>query len=287
MIIHVASADENEGRVIVQFRSPNPNRIALRAACRIAQVFDSEIEGILIEPNEALEMAAYPFTREISLSGREVRNLDAGQVASDIRRLANTIRKQFQSMARAGHIPCRFSITQGDPVAAIANACQRSGPWNIVTVADALDGGALWQLDQLFETVANTTGIVVCGPKTRQMSGPTIIVAEDIERLPGMLKTAKRLSGETREIILLMVAQTDTELTVLEGQMRLALGTDLGQIKLAMSELTRGEPKVLAEVLRRLNGGFVIGRYGGLLLNNDMDAMNFLRILHCPLLLTP
>ncbi len=287
MITHVASAGENGGRVIIQLRHASPNQTALNAAYRIAQVFGSEIEGLLVEQSELLDSASYPFTCEISPNGLQTRNLDAKQLACDMRRLALSMRKRLRRQTEHKSIPCRFNIVRGDPVDAIAKACQTSGPWNVVALADALDAAELHKLNRLFATLTNTTGVVVCGPKTAKMSGPIIIVAEQVERLPAMLKTAERLKDQGADIILLMITSSEEQLLLMEGQMRLALGPDLAKIALVITELTRGEPKVVAEALRRLDGGFIIGQFGGLLLSQDNSAKDLLNIMRCPLLLTP
>ncbi len=287
MITHVASAGENGGRVIVQFCHAAPNQTALDAAYRIAQVFEAEIEGLMVEHIEMLDLAAYPFTVEISLNGRQTRNLEVGQLARDMRLLAQSMRKRLQRQAQSRSIPCRFNIVRGDEVAAIMQACQASGPWNVVALADPVGPGNLRKLHRLFATLANTTGVVVCGPKTTRMRGPIIIVVEQVERLSGMVKTAERLKDQNGDIILLLVARSEAHLQMMEGQMRQALGPQLAKIDLVITELTRDEPKVVAEALRRLNGGFIIGQFGGLLLSQDNPATDLLHVMRCPLLLTP
>ena len=44
-------------------------------------------------------------------------------------------------------------------------------------------------------------------------------------------------------------------------------------------------PAALAEVIRRLNGGFVIGHFGGLLVPADGDLRDLVAALECPLFL--
>ena len=49
MIAHVAETGENRGRVVLQLGSAHPSAIALEAAVRIAQAFQSEIESVFVQ----------------------------------------------------------------------------------------------------------------------------------------------------------------------------------------------------------------------------------------------
>src|SRR5690349_23094669 len=77
MIAHVAETGENQGRVVLQLGSVHPSAIALEAAVRIAQAFQSEIESVFVEDEQLFDCAAYNFVREVSLSGRHSRAVSA------------------------------------------------------------------------------------------------------------------------------------------------------------------------------------------------------------------
>ena len=77
MIAHVAETGENQGRVVLHLGSVHPSTIALEAAVRIAQAFQSEIESLFVEDEQLFDCAAYGFVREVSLSGRHSRAVSA------------------------------------------------------------------------------------------------------------------------------------------------------------------------------------------------------------------
>ena len=292
MITHVASAGENGGRVIVQLRTSAPNPAALDAAFRIARAYNAELEGLLVEPCNLEAIASYPFTREISPDGRSSQALGE-RVAQDSELAAGALRKLLRKRCRDLNVPCRFSMVRGPVVPALVRACQNAGPWNIIAMTETpFSAGQSWQawlakLDQLFMSQVSATGVLISPAYTYKGSGSMTIVVEDPERVAGMLRTAERLCRNDQEIVLLLVAMDEESLATMEAQLRLAHGSELAGIKLAVAEITRGEPRVVAEAIRRMNSGFVIGQYGGQLLNATMNLREVLNAARCPLLLVP
>jgi hypothetical protein len=100
-----------------------------------------------------------------------------------------------------------------------------------------------------------------------------------------MLMTAERMAAlDTGIIVLLLLATHEEQLADMEGQARLLIG-GREDVRIELAEIDRGEARVMAETLRRLRGGFVIGQYGGLLVPDEGDLRPLLAALECPLFL--
>jgi hypothetical protein len=56
-------------------------------------------------------------------------------------------------------------------------------------------------------------------------------------------------------------------------------------VRIASAEVHRGEAAVIAETLRRLRGGFVIGQFGGLVVPDEGNLRPLALALECPLFL--
>ena len=56
-------------------------------------------------------------------------------------------------------------------------------------------------------------------------------------------------------------------------------------MRINSAEVARGEAAVIAETLRRLQGGFVIGQFGGLVVPDEGDLRPLGAALECPLFL--
>lgn len=285
MIAHVAQIGEDRGRVVVQVGSAPPSAIALEAAVRVARAFQSEIECVFVEDVQLFDCAAYSFVREVSLSGRQRRVMSMAGMTQDLRLAAQGARRQLAALARLADVPLRSRVVRDEPLRAISIACAERGPWNVVALAEPFASGNGNLLRQLLVEISGTTGLVTVGPKAQRVSGPPIVVVEDRQRLPAMLRTAERLAAlDGREIVLLLVAGDEEGLAELDGQARLFVGAR-EDVRIQSAEVARGEAAVIAEALRRLQGGFVICQLGGLIVPDAGDLRPLAGALECPLLL--
>lgn len=286
MIAHVAQLGEDRGRVVVQLGTVHPSAIALEAAVRIARAFQSEIESVFVENEQLFDCAAFGFVREISLTGRQRRTLSAADMIQDLALAAKGARRQLETLARVADVPVRSRTVRDEPLRALSIACAERGPWNVVALAEPFASGDGPLLRQLLEEVAGTTGLVTVGPKAQRVSGPAIVVVEDVERLPGMLHAAERLAAleEGGGIVLLLVASDEERLAWMDGQARLVVEAR-EDVRMETAEVCRGEASVVAEALRRLRGGFVICQLGGLVMPDAGDLRPLAGTLECPLFL--
>lgn len=283
MIAHVAEAGEARGRVVLRLAVRRPHPVAIEAAVRVAQAFNSEIESLFIEDEQLVALTRFPFVREISGGGRS-RPLTLEAIERDFRALAEAVGRQIRALAKAAEIPVHSEIVRGEPVAALARACAVKGPWNVIALADpfaAADGPAL---HELLANVAGTTGMVVVGPKARRTKGPIVIALEAPDLLPSMLHAADRLAPVTGgEVLVVLLGEGEEHLAWMEGQARLVLG-EREDVRIAVAELPRGASAAVAETLRRLRPGFVIAGTRGLVVPAG-DLGPLAAALECPLFL--
>jgi hypothetical protein len=285
MIAHVAQSGEDSGRVVIQIRSGNPSAIAMRAAVQIARAFGSDLESLFIEDRQLFDCAAYGFVREISLSGRESRPLSPDSMMRDLHLAAQGTRRQLEALAREAQVPLRCRVVRDEPLRALAMACAEVGPWNVVALGEPF--GADWSamLKQMLAEVSGTTGIVTVGPRARRVAGPVIVAVEETAELPDMLRLAERLAAvDGAEVVLLLVASSQSELAQMEGEARLVV-EDRGGVRIEPVAVARGAVASMAETLRRLNGGMVICQFGGVVVPEEGDLRPLATALECPLFL--
>jgi hypothetical protein len=74
--------------------------------------------------------------------------------------------------------------------------CQDKGPWNIIALsrAPSLDLASL--VASIFANVSGVTGIIVGGRRMQPWVPRVAVIAEDVERLPSMLRAARRIAGQ-------------------------------------------------------------------------------------------
>lgn len=285
MIAHVAQSGEDRGRVVLQLRSSRPSAIALEAALRIARAFQSEIEGVFVQDEQLIDCASYGFVHEISLTGRQRRALSPDTLARDLDIAAAGARRQVEEAARRAAVPLRCRIVRDEPLRALSIACAETGPWNVVALGDPFTGSHGGAIKQMLLEVAGATGLVLVGPQAQRTTGPAIVAVEDIDHLSMMLKAAERLAAlDQDEIILLLVASDEERLHWMDGQARLVMDAR-EDVRIVWAEVARGEAAVVAETLRKMRGGFVIGQFGGLVVPDEGNLRPLSAALECPLFL--
>lgn len=285
MIAHVAEAGEGRGRVLLRYMSGDASPVAIAAAVRVAQAFHSEIESLFIEDSQLFDLARHPFVREISFSGREVRTITSRGIESSLRASFIAARRRILAAAMAAEVPLRERIVRDEPVHALAAACAHNGPWNVIALAEAFSAAAGASINEIFDNVSDATGLVLVGPHASRTSGPVIVAAEDLERLPGMIRAAERLALVPKApIVIAILADEDPEVDELDSQIRLMLG-ERPDIRIARTVAVRGEPAAAAEMIRRLAGGFLIARYGGRAAPREGGWRALVSALECPLFL--
>ena len=285
MIAHVAESGEDRGRVVLHLRSGNPHVVAVEAALRVARAFGSDLESLFVEDEQLFDCAAYGFVREVSLSGRHSRPLSRDGVMRDLHLAAQVARRRIEELARKAEVSLRCRVVRDEPVRALSIACAESGPWNIVALAEPFRAGTGAVLKQLLAEVSGTTGLVVVGPKARRVDGAIIVAVEDTALLPDMLRAAERLSAlDGAEIVLLLIAPNQDQLDRIDGETRLVVEAR-ENVRIQWAATTGGESAVIAETLRRLRGGMVICRFGGLVVPDQGDLRPLAVALECPLFL--
>lgn len=286
MIAHVAAAGEQRGRVVLRLTQEPAHPMALEAAMRMAQAFQSEVESVFVEDLQLFEWAAFPFACEISLTGRRRIMITPERLALDLQHTAAALQRRVGDLARLFEIPFHSTVIRDEPVNAIARACAEHGPWNVVVLAEPLAAAGTVMLRELFAAVSGATGILVVGPNARHTTGPVIAEVDDIDHLEPILRTAEKLLGTTTEerLILLLAGHSESETLEMEGQARLIL-RETPVATIARVVVRDGAPIELAERLRREGSGFVLARFGGLLAPDHGDLHHLVQSLECPLLL--
>lgn len=284
-MIHIAEAGEAKGRVVVQACTGLANPVALEAAVWLARAFQSEIESLFVEDQQLIELASYPFAREISLTGRVNRAICCEDIEREFRHASAAFHSDLAAFAHAAEVKVTPRVIRDEPVNALMAACAAFGPWNAIALAEPFTSPACPSLKALFATVDGATGLLVVGPNAVRTAGPIVIALEQSELLSAMLSAADRLAAIREvEILVCPIAALEPELAEIEGAARLVLAEREGA-RLTVSALVRGAEAAVAEALRRQRPGLVIGQFGGLLVPEEGDLRPLAAALECPMLL--
>lgn len=283
MIAHVAAAGEGRGRVVVLLAaSGHTSDTAIQAALSIAQAFQSEIETLFVENGQLIDLARFPFAREISFTGRATRTLSVPDIEAGLKHLAADLHRKIARLAGQSGIACLGRTARGEAISALADACAEAGPWNVVTLAEPVGEATPAELARLFSEVHDTTAVAIAGPAARRVDGTIVAIVDDIERAPPMLRAAERLAAPEGRDVRLILAGADEEYAAwMEGQARLALGEEAGSLIVPLAAL---DARTIVRAVRRLTPGFVITRFGGSLVDGEGAVARAALELECPML---
>ena len=266
MMAHVAEASEASGRVLFWTDRNAPlNPGAASAAARLAAAFQAEIETVTVDAGDI------GLSSEIFATGFVARGAGASQSGKtgaesnfDRAALANSLlmrrqRRDVADCARRHGVVCRHTRASGDAIDVLAELCTVRGPWNVVVAAGAT---AVPFVGTLFANVSGATGVVVAPVGSVNRDGPIAVVVEDIDRLPSMLRAAKRLTRMFGRIHVLIAAATRAEIGELESRARLAI-PEQSDVLFELTEPSFGGEEAYDGVLRKLAPSFVVCRFGG------------------------
>jgi hypothetical protein len=299
MTVHVARADEGKGRVILRLSAWKPNELAIEAAMTVASAFHSEVEVLFVEDSQRVDFAGFPFARETSLRGGAPRAVSARAVRAEFQGAFAVARRRIAEMACEADVPIYEHTVRDEPVQALASACARRGPWNMIAIAETFGAPAPFSIDEVFDNVTDATGVIIAGPaargrnrtnhshglRQRKGAGPVVLAVEDVEHLQSMLRAGRFIGGALdAEVVMLLVAGTDEEYARMDSEVRLVLA-DQDHVRFAHAGVTYDDQAAVAEAIRRLDSGFLIAQYGGVTAPRANKLRPLMCALPCPVLL--
>ncbi|MFA7307403.1 MAG: hypothetical protein WC026_12090 [Hyphomicrobium sp.] len=279
MITHVAEASELSGRVVLWLDPESRcTPTVLEAPLRLARAYDAEIETIVVD-QRADESGEVPFRRigHVSLP-------DVPPVAYRFQLLAQRCRRTVEDAGRTHKVKVRHALAQGDAVDRISEMCLMRGPWNIVALTGTPAVGGQSVINSLLANVSGATGFLLCGDALKNRKTGVVVIVEDGERLPSMLRAAERLSLPGAAIHLVIGAETAAEHADLEHQARL-LTADALPVVFAPIGPTFGVPGAMTEIVARMKPSFVVARFGGTAVADGRELSRASAAIQAPILL--
>jgi hypothetical protein len=294
-LIHVAAANENRGRVVLAVSNSQPQVPVIDTALMIARAFEASLETLLIECPGAMTLTGHSFAREISHAGR-IGALSVWDVSQGQRELSRTTELAVQARVARQSVEHVLQRVRAPANEAIAAACQSQGPWNMVVLGAESTPLNAEQVQQILAETPGATGLVIVGVEAIQPQGDVVLVIEDIERFSQIVRAAQRIAavlargnGHNGVVRLLLTSATQGQADELEGLVRLALppGQAAGGVESVIDPFrpSFGTHAEIAEGLRRLDGAFVIARFGSAILPRSGEPDMLSAVLRAPLLL--
>lgn len=280
MIAHVAEASELSGRVVLWLDPESHcSTGSLDAPVRLAAAYGAEIETVIVE--QAAHLSSDVPMRSIGPAS------EAGAPLAEHRfeLLSERSRRTVERAGAVRRVQVRHAVARGDAVDRIAEMCLARGPWNIVALTrmPALGGHSI--IGSLLANVSGATGFLLCNEQTPiAMNACVVVIVEDADRLPSMLRAAERLSEPGCPVHLVVGAETAAEHAELEQQVRL-LTVETSTVSFASVGPTFGVPGALTEAVARMKPSLIVARFGGAALADGRELSRASAATRAPILL--
>jgi hypothetical protein len=282
MIAHVAEASELSGRVVLWLdpESRCPPAL-LEAPVRLAAAYDAEIETVIVAGDQE---GGYdlPLGRVEAVASPELGEISVGERRFEL--LARRCRRAVDDAGAVRNVKVKHALASGDAVDRVAEMCVARGPWNIVALTRVPAFGGHSVVSALLANVGGATGFLLCCDKPRTETSRIVIIVEDADRLPAMLRAAERLLEKDGTIHLVIGAETAAEYAEIDGQTRL-LAADAKGLTFESAGPTFGVPGVLIETVARLKPSLVFARFGGSALADGRELARASAVMRAPILL--
>jgi hypothetical protein len=283
VIAHVAEASELSGRVVLWLDPEASYPVCrLEAPVRLAAAYGAEIETVVVADAKSDLAEGVP----LRLVGPSALVAGTDLVEQDRRfdLLVTRCRRAVDEVGAAHSVRVRHTLAAGDAVDRISEMCLERGPWNIVALARMPASGSDSVIGTLFANVGGATGFLLCAEQ-RSKGSRVVVIVEDAERLPSMLRAAERLSAPRAPVHIVIGADTADAYAEIEAQSRLLTAESTLPVLFEDAGPTYGVPGALTEFVARLKPSLAIAVFGGSALADGRELARASIVARAPILL--
>lgn len=178
-------------RVVVAV-STGREKHAIEEAAKLAQLTRSELLAIFVEDVDLLNLAAIPFSVQITTSG-ERQPLEALGLEREMKAMADAARIEIDRIARAMGIPWRLEVIRGAPKAAL----QRSTGEKDILVAASTG-------EEYAEEEETGLGSLVLSARLARRNGPIVVITAPGEQGDWVVRQAAEIAHSRDKPLLVL-----------------------------------------------------------------------------------
>lgn len=269
-------------RILAAFHPSTTSRTAIDAAVDLAFRLRAELNAMFIEDANLLDLAEYPFLRQIGLHGTISRHQERQAVESELRAFARHAERHLAETANRRHVRWSFTTARGSIEDQIRTA--GSAVDLLVVESSSRPIGRVMQLEASVRTLAKvTSGSVLMVHPTHSLAGPVHAIVESIEEAARVTTAAAELADRFERTLGLHLFTIDESA---RNNLAAVVKDHLGRF--AERSITEALPvidrKGLKHILERSRGGMLVLSADSPLLTDDA-AWNAIAKFPCAVLL--
>jgi nucleotide-binding universal stress UspA family protein len=242
-------------RILVALDGSPHSRAALRAAVRLAQPFEAEIEGLFVEDERLLRAARLPFATEVRAYTAPPKRLSDQRMQRQLRYQASHAERALRRAAEQTEVPHDFRTVQGEVTAELRRAAAEV---DLLVLGKTSTASSRRRLGSTSRTLlAEAPSPVLVLRRQFPVEKPLLVYYDGSETGETALRLATQLArrAELRALDVLLPAHDEAETERLREQVRTR--HDDPDVPIRLHPLTRAEGRRLS-AFTRANGGLVI-----------------------------
>jgi len=269
-------------RMIIALSAGGGGDEGLAAAVEIAAAMGLDIEGLFIEDEAVLGLAALPFLREIEARSFASRPLDPARLEREMRHAAAARQKALAEAARRTRTTFRFHAVRGEIEAIVARS---AGATDIMVVIEP--GGFAERTCHAAVTMRraamrSSASVLYVPAPLRKGHGAICAVVRPGADEPQALRLAARIAAASGNDLLVLSA----DIAGIDGTRIAALAGEAGLAaeKITLNRLANDSPEALAEALESVEQRLVVLGRGALGLDGERALLALAARLQVPIL---
>jgi hypothetical protein len=192
-------------RLVLEFGQEARDAGLVRTAAELARLLGVDLQGLFIEDESLLALAAWPFARELRLPTHEWHKIDPEAIAAELRAAAAAADRLLADAVAALDIPGHFEVIRGEPVTVSAAFCHADDIFVFVPTRPTSGHGPASLAPRRRPTAPRAAGAVLVVPNGRERrAGPVIAVLASAAD-PG-LEVAAHIAAAAGEDLRILLA---------------------------------------------------------------------------------
>lgn len=215
-------------RILIALDASNTAPGNLSVATELASRLRAELQGLFVEDDELLQLAALPFTTQINMTTGGRQALDPAELETQMANLAAFARRRLETVATRDRVAWSFRTVRGRIANEVASAAEGA---DLVIVEGGHHGGPVHARLGLpaSATAMRVTQSVLILRDGRRVEGRIFVVFNGTAQSEKAMQMANALTPDKATLTILL---PQTEYEALEARARVLLGDSAQAVKM-------------------------------------------------------
>ncbi len=228
------------GRILVTLDTSPESRALLDLSASLAACFEIPLTGLFIEDQDLLEFADMPIAREISMTGRGVRDLTRARIQAHFRSQAVAVRRALEVAAAQQRIECAFEIRRGRTDIEISAAAQETDLIAVCPGVGAVTRPRKYDYFGYFESSAASGVLMYRHRREGLRSDQVVAVDTGSPAAKEVVRLASRIAARSGDRFKIILVDNADDLTAERAGN--TIPTDATDATIERMEITEGTP---------------------------------------------